>query len=258
MRIESNRADLVSAGDALVAVRLPRKVDPDTVTVTLGDRDVTDRFAVREDGRYLGLVRGLAVGKNVVRAAAPGYAGETVITNHPNGGPIFSGPQHGPYRCQDSAVDAQCNQPPTYSFLYKSTDPTQPGLQPYDPEDPPSDVATTTSDEGVGVPFIVRREDGFQARDRYTILALFTPGQDWTPCAPGAVEPQGPDPPRRQLRRVVRPGQPAARRLRRHHPERSRASSSATSPRWVGASPSCRPRSTTPGTTATSRSRPSR
>ena len=184
VEVLSNRADLVSGGDALVSVPLPTGVDPRRVRVLLGDRDVTDRFAVRPNGQFQGLLDGLAVGENVVRVQAPGYDGRRGITNHPNGGPVFSGPQHGPYRCQPTAQDAQCNQPASYSFLYKSTDPTQPGLLPYDPENPPSDVATTTTDEGVTVPFVVRREDGYQARDRYTILTLFRPGQEWAPWSP--------------------------------------------------------------------------
>lgn len=184
VEVLSNRADLVSGGDALVAVRLPRGVRPRDVTVTVGDRDVTQRFAVRRDGRYLGLVTGMPVGRNVVRATAPGYDGRAVITNHPNGGPVLSGPQLGPYQCQATATDAACNEPATYSWLYRSTDPTQPDLQPYDPRDPPSDVATTTTDEGVEVPFIVRKESGFQDRDRYTILQLFRPGKAWKAWAP--------------------------------------------------------------------------
>ncbi|MGZ6753740.1 MAG: DUF6351 family protein [Nocardioides sp.] len=180
----SNRADLVSGGDALVAVELPAGVAPGTVRVTAGGRDVTSMFAVRRDGRYLGLLTGLALGRNVVRASAPGYAGRTVVTNHPNGGPVFAGPQPGPYHCQAGAVDAQCDEPATYSFLYLSTDPTKTDLQPYDPANPPSDVATTTTDQGVSVPFVVRREDGYQDRDRYTILTLFTPGKGWTAWSP--------------------------------------------------------------------------
>jgi hypothetical protein len=184
VQVLSNRADLVSGGDVLVAVKLPRAVAPRTVRVTLDGRDVTQRFKVRPDGRYQGLVHGLAVGKNRLRVTAPGYAGRQVITNHPNGGPIFSGPQHGPYQCQPSARDAQCNEPASYSLLYKSTDPTKPGLHPYDPDNPPSDLATTTTDEGVRVPFVVRREDGFQARDRYSILTLFQPDRGWKPWKP--------------------------------------------------------------------------
>ena len=186
LRIEvlSNRADLISGGDALVAVALPRTVDPDQVRVTLGDRDITDRFGVRKDGQYVGLVTRLADGENVLRATAPGYRGQTIITNHPNGGPVFTGPQLQPYHCQATATDGQCNEKPTYSFLYKSTDPTKTDLQPYDPSNPPSDVATTTTDQGVQVPFIVRKESGYQDRDRYTILTLWQQGRRWKAWAP--------------------------------------------------------------------------
>ncbi|MFC6287066.1 DUF6351 family protein [Nocardioides sp. GCM10027113] len=188
IEVLSNRADLVSGGDVLVAVPVPPGVDPQSVRVRVDGRDVTDRFAAqldgRPDGRLLGLVDGLVEGDNVLTARAPGHRGSTVLTNHPNGGPVLSGPQHGPYRCQETAADAQCNEPATYSFLYRSTDPTRPDLQPYDPENPPADVATTTTDEGVEVPFVVRREDGFQARDRYTVLALFRPGHSWTAQQP--------------------------------------------------------------------------
>ncbi|RYE73997.1 MAG: hypothetical protein EOO74_12215, partial [Myxococcales bacterium] len=112
------------------------------------------------------------------------YVGSARITNHRNGGPIFSGPQWVKYTCQAGAVDAQCNQPPTYTFLYKSSNPLKAGLLSYDRANPPTDVATTTTDQGIKVPFIVRREDGFQDRDRYTIIQLFQPGKAWTPWAP--------------------------------------------------------------------------
>ena len=181
VEVLSNRADLVSGGDALVSVELPPDVNPRKVRVYLDDLEVTEQFRVRRNGEFQGLLDGLQVGDNVVRVTASAYSGRAVITNHPNGGPVFSGPQHGPYQCQATALDAWCNQPAAYSLHYKSTDPTRTGLQPYDPENPPSDVATTTTDEGVTVPFIVRREDGYQARDRYTILTLFQPGQGWEP-----------------------------------------------------------------------------
>ncbi len=81
-------------------------------------------------------------------------------------------------------MDAQCNQPAEYSFLYKSTNRMRIGLQPYDPANPPSDVATTTTDDGITLPFIVRQERGYQARDEYKILTLYRPDQPWTPWAP--------------------------------------------------------------------------
>lgn len=185
VHVLSNRADLISAGDALVEVAIPRGVRPRQVTVTAGGRDVTHRFKVRRDGRYVGLVRGLRVGRTVLRATAPrARPGRVVVTNHPNGGPVFSGPQTEHYRCQETARDDQCNEPATYDLLYRSTNPLQGELQPYDPADPPADVAVTTTDEGVEVPFIVRRERGFQDRDRYTILTLFQPGKRWRAWAP--------------------------------------------------------------------------
>ncbi len=184
----SNRPDLISGGQARIAVAKVQGLRRQQVRVSLNGRDVTKQFALRPGGRYEAVLSGLRLGRNVVTATgsraragerSPRFAGRLVVTNHPNGGPIFSGPQHQPYVCQQAATDAQCNQPARYSFLYKSSDPTRAGLQPYDPENPPSDVATTTSDTGTTVPFIVRREDGFQARDRYTILALWQPGRPW-------------------------------------------------------------------------------
>ncbi|MBZ5738369.1 DUF6351 family protein [Nocardioides mangrovi] len=185
VEVLSTRADLVSAGDVLVAVRIPAGVRPGWVRVTAGGRDVTRRFAVRDDGRYLGLVRGLPLGRTVLRASAPGArAGSITVTDHPAGGPLFSGPQTRHYVCQDGATDARCDEPATYDLLYRSTNPLQADLQPYDPADPPADVATTTTDQGVEVPFIVRREQGFLDRDRYTILTLWQPGQRWRPWSP--------------------------------------------------------------------------
>ncbi|WP_211357051.1 DUF6351 family protein [Nocardioides rubriscoriae] len=180
----SNRPDLISGGDARVAVEVVRELRRTTLRMTLNGRDVTGRFALRSRGRYEAYLTGLRVGRNVVTATAQGYAGRLVITNHPAGGPLFSGPQTQHYRCQAGARDAQCNRPATYRYLYRSTDPLQPGLQPYDPQHPPADVATTTTDRGVEVPFVVRREDGFQDRDRYTILTLWQVGKPWSRFAP--------------------------------------------------------------------------
>ncbi|WP_309648691.1 DUF6351 family protein [Nocardioides sp.] len=184
IKVLSNRADLVSEGDARVAVAPAKGVQLRAIRVSLGQRDVTRRFALRPNGRFEGIVTGLKIGRNVLTARAGGFSTSVTITNHPAGGPIFSGPQLGPYECQATARDAQCNEPASYSLLYQSSDPSKGGLQPYDREDPPSDVATTTTDTGVTVPFVVRREDGFQDRDRYTILTLVQLGKPWAPWAP--------------------------------------------------------------------------
>ena len=177
----SNRADLISAGDALVRVNLPKGVRANQVKVTVGKRDVTSAFAVRTGGRLEGLVTGLALGRNVLKASMPGPDTKITITNHPNGGPVFSGPQVQPWTCQDGAEDSQCNQPTAYEFRYMSKNG---GFRPYDPDNPPSDVATTTTDQGHQVPFIIRIETGYQARDQYKIAVLYDPKQPWQPWSP--------------------------------------------------------------------------
>jgi hypothetical protein len=188
IHVLSNRADLISDGQALVSVKLAPRVKEGRVEMTLSAggtvRDVSKAFAVRGNRRQ-GIVRGLRVGRNLLTATLPDGRSDTVaIVNHPNGGPVFSGPQVNPWRCPQSARDAKCNQPPTYEYLYKSTNPASSGLQPYDPENPPPDVATTTTDQGREVPFIVRVETGYQNRDQYKIAALFEPGKRWKPWAP--------------------------------------------------------------------------
>jgi hypothetical protein len=183
IEVLSNRADLISAGDALVRVNLPDGTDPAKVTVTDDGRDVTDAFALRPNGHFEGLVTGLDVGENHLVAKGPaGRTDRLTIVNHPNGGPVFSGPQIQPWQCQSGAVDAQCNQPAAYRFLYKRT--SGGGLAAYDPQNPPSDVATTTTDQGKTVPFIVRVETGYQNRDQYAIAILFDPAKPFEPWAP--------------------------------------------------------------------------
>jgi hypothetical protein len=181
--VVSNRADLVSAGDALVAVDVPAGVDAATVRVTDDGRDVTSAFATRPDGRFEGLVSGLDVGPNELRASAPGAEdGVATVTNHPNGGPVFSGPQVQPWVCTNGSADPQCNAPATYQYEYKSSVDGQ--LHAYDPANPPGDVATTTTQTGVTVPFIIRIETGYQDRDQYQIATLFQPGETWEAWAP--------------------------------------------------------------------------
>lgn len=173
----SNRADLVSGGDVLTGVSAPARM-------SLNGQEVSDAFVPRGDGRLIGVVRGLRLGDNELTATAAGQGARLVITNHPLSGPVFSGPQLQPWVCQATALDAACNEPPTISYLYRPVGPEQPELKPYDPDNPPPDVSMTTTDEGVTVPFIVRKESGYINRDAYTILQLFQPDQPWTATAP--------------------------------------------------------------------------
>ena len=180
----SDRADLISGGDALVAVDLPTGADPSAVHVTAGARDVTSQFATRANGRFEGLVTGLELGPNVLTAALPGATDGTVtIVNHPIGGPVFSGPQIQPWTCASTtAKDKQCNEPAVFAFVYKSSG--DGGMHAYDPSKPPSDVATTKTDNGQTVPFIVRTETGYMDRDQYEIAVLYQPGKPWTAWDP--------------------------------------------------------------------------
>ncbi|HWE15328.1 MAG TPA: DUF6351 family protein [Solirubrobacteraceae bacterium] len=183
----SGRPDLVSGSDALVAIS-PAS-DAGRLRVTLNGRNVTRTFAARTrglfGGRLAGLVSGLRLGRNVLRAVLGGGSGaRLVLVDHPVGGPVFSGPQLEPWTCEPGAVDAKCDKPPTYRYVYISTSPLKSGFQAYDPANPPSDVARTTTDQGITVPFVVRVETGYLDRDQYQIATLYQPGRPWAAFAP--------------------------------------------------------------------------
>ena len=179
----SNRADLISEGDALVQIEVPSGVDPGSIRVDVDGRDVTSAFAVRSDGRFLGRVENLAPGANVLTAKESKKHGARItITNHSRGGPVFSGPQIQPWTCFAGSFDAQCNRQVEYEFFYQPSGGG--GFQSYDPENPPDDVATTTTDQGQTVPFIVRQETGTIDRDEYRIAVLYDPAEPFEPWAP--------------------------------------------------------------------------
>src|SRR5437588_473845 len=183
----SNRADLVSAGAALVEIVLRGAVSAAGLVVTVNGRDISSGFAPRPalGGRILGLVTGMVVGPNQLVARDSGAGGaQLLLTNHPVGGPIFSGPQILPWFCSSGATDAQCDHPTQYAYYYRSTNPLVSGFQPYDPSQPAADVASTTTDQGKTVPYIVRVETGWQDRDQYQVAVLFDPTKPWTPWAP--------------------------------------------------------------------------
>jgi hypothetical protein len=191
IQVVSNRADLVSGGDALVDVS---GADPATVRVDVDGRDVTGAFAVRPNGRFQGLLTGLRLGENLVTARLPdGVGARITIANHPVGGPVFSGPQTQPWLCTTEenqlgpALDAQCNARTKVAYRYISTNPSKQGFQPYDPQTPPSDVATTTTDHAGRVPFVVRLERGVINRGIYETAVLANPAKPWEPWAPQPV-----------------------------------------------------------------------
>src|SRR5207248_3961007 len=135
IRTLSNRADLISDGDALVEVAVPKTVPMKKVTLTLNGRDVGSAFVGDENARaFRGVLTGLVVGENVFVADANGLGNgrpraSLTITNHLRGGPVLLGSQTTPWICATpapvaasgntpasnasglttSAVDAQCN-----------------------------------------------------------------------------------------------------------------------------------------------------
>jgi len=226
----SNRADLVSGGDALVEISLPDGAKPEQLHVTLGTTDVTGQFAARASGRIIGLVTGLADGPNILSAdLGTGHGSYLTITNHKIGGPVISGEQVKPFSCatptataasgdtpasnasglSTTATDDQCNIKTEARLFYRTslacnplvnpdpvpfpaTVPAGACFKPYTASPVPPDVAMTTTDAGVTVPFIVRVERGTLNRGIYDIAVLFDPTKDdtaagWKPYAPQAA-----------------------------------------------------------------------
>ena len=91
IRTLSNRADLISDGDALVEVQVPNTVPMDMVTLTLNGADVRAAFVADEQARTLrGVLTGLVDGANVFAADANGQGNgrpraNLTITKHVRG-----------------------------------------------------------------------------------------------------------------------------------------------------------------------------
>ena len=150
----SNRADLISGGDALIEVRLPKGLSRSRLTLKLNGDEVTSAFQTAAGGRALrGLVTGLVQGRNdfIAEIDGRGHGSDRkehlVITNHPIGGPVLSGPQITPFFCatpvpqpasldpalaplapatnasglSTEAIDAQCNVATEHKLYYRTT-----------------------------------------------------------------------------------------------------------------------------------------
>src|SRR5437868_8806494 len=101
----STRPQLVSAGDVLVRVSVPREVSFSDVEVRLNGADVTASFQPDAGGDALvGLVTGLRDGENLLTAATrrarPSHEARLGLRNAPAYGPVFSGPHQRPWICE--------------------------------------------------------------------------------------------------------------------------------------------------------------
>ena len=191
VEVLSSPAEYVSGGDARVSILSP-PIPSWLVEIDVDGRDVTDDFDVvsRWPLELEGVVDGLAPGDNLLtvrmRHFGRGRSTETVLTNHPSSGPIFSGPQQDPFLCADAgdranaelgpAIDEDCAVETVVSFKYRTTGG---GWADYDPAaPPPADLAQTTTMDGETVDYIVRWERGTINRFIYSIAVLSPNAQD--------------------------------------------------------------------------------
>lgn len=233
IRATSNRADLVSGGDVTLEITLPATGSTQGLQVDVGGRDVSSAFRLQADGKFRGVVTGLADGVNLITASTLNTRPATLtVTNAPRHGPVFSGAQIKPFYCATPVAqvvngntpasnasglsgtpDANCNIATETKLYYRSTtagcslglpdptatttatatavpaNPTPPAnacFKPYTVGSTPGDLATTTTDAGVTVPYIVRVERGTMNRGIYDIAVLHNPAQGWNPLAPQA------------------------------------------------------------------------
>jgi hypothetical protein len=206
IEVLSGRADLVSGGDALVQVELPASWSDDyaprgaTValpSIRLGARDVHRLFSFTGPHTMRGLVTGLPLGRSTLTVSHAGSESSLVLTNHSIDGPVFSGPQIQPWACGAGTTGKQCHKAASYTLKYLPVGTERLHVsaagsgvastyRDYDPSNPPpaGSIATTTTQTGVTVPFIVRVEEGYLDRDAYTIAALYQPGKPWTGVRP--------------------------------------------------------------------------
>ena len=181
----STQADKVSGGDVLARVEVPPSTRLGDVTITLNGQDITAAFSADPASHGLvGLVSGLALGKNSLEAKAKGAGTDKLeIQNHPIAGPIFSGPQEQPYFCQTHQfrpypnasfltpvqITAPCLVPTQVDYVYRTTAGVFARFDPAAPR--PANLATTLT----GRPYIVRLETGTINRAIYQIAILDDP-----------------------------------------------------------------------------------
>ena len=194
IEVLSGRADMVTGGDALVRIAVPRGVSLHDVRVELNGKNVTGAFVVNESFRtFTGLVTGLELGNNRLEVREDdGRRGREpkariTLINHPIEGPVFSGPHQQPFICETElftipviggnlgpALDENCSIARRVDYFYRTTAgtfaPWPAGTSSY-----PADLAQTTTTLGVTVPYIVRMETGTVNRSIYQTTILHDP-----------------------------------------------------------------------------------
>jgi Tannase-like family of unknown function (DUF6351) len=189
----SSRADMVTAGDALVRVDVPRDTPKRDVRVRLNGRDVTSVFRAGHGG-LTGLVTGLREGSNRLEATAGrGERARLELRNHPVQGPVFSGPHEQPFVCETESfvlpviggtlgapLDEDCSIATRVDYFYRTTA-GEFAAWPEDADRYPADLARTTTTLGREVPYVVRMETGTVNRSIYETAILHDPLGDSGP-----------------------------------------------------------------------------
>jgi hypothetical protein len=192
----SSRPDMVSGGDALIQVKAPAGTNLSQIALTLNGRIVTQPLtAGSESGTFVGLIGGMTIGENtlsasVTRPNAQKLEAKLTVKNYPITGPILSGPHLTPYECRSvesglgEPLDADCSAAQKIEYFYRTSGHTFKSLK--DPAGPrPSDLETTTTNDGKTVPYIVRVESGTVNRTIYRIAVLDDPKAPSGPWMPG-------------------------------------------------------------------------
>jgi hypothetical protein len=189
VRVVSAVKGMITGGDAVVEATAH---DPTKdLRLVLNGVDVTDCMTTDiAPGVRRGLVTGFVTGENTVEARVDDDRAQTSVRNFPVQGPLFSGPHLNPWRLTTEenslgpALDQYGNAAPRFEFYYRGSQTNK--FQTYDPDAPPpaAEIATTVTDDGKTVPYIVRREIGAAGRGIYEIAVLFDPATPWTALAP--------------------------------------------------------------------------
>lgn len=194
VRAVSSDPDMVTGGDVLVEIVVPRTVPAQQVRVSLDGEDVTDEFHPAQDPRtLLGVVAGLELGENKLEVATRGRgvarpSTTLELTNHPLTGPVFSGPHQQPYVCKldewglEPLDGGLCSAETEVEYVYRTSAGKFAPLT--DVDQRPDDLVETSTTTGDTVPYIVRVERGTINRAVYETAVLHDPQTDvpapWT------------------------------------------------------------------------------
>lgn len=222
IRSLSGEPSLLSGGDVLVELILSDSAAAGDIQALLNGEDVSGEFALRRDGRVLGLLTGMAPGENILVVRGGTGDAQLDMVNHPTSGPIFSGPQLEPWACAqparsqvtlsdpqtgrsattlsresglDQPPDDACSAPPRIRYYYQPAsapdqcrfdiDGDNPCFQPYDPGAvADADIARFTNDRGDSVRSIIAVQRGTLNRGMYSLVAFHDPQAPHHPTEP--------------------------------------------------------------------------